>query len=732
LKKLLRPKLKTSWLSIRSLRVRLVVLMSFGATFLLGFLIFSNSIFIDQNTKILQDRLEEYQHIYDISIDSKGALPRSAAIDYSYWDDMVDFVSMSNQEFIDGTLVPMLSTFRANFVEIYAPDKTKVYTNNNLMLSEQELGQYIRHQDFNRLFSSGYLAHFYANTPAGIFEIFGATIVPGEDINHTTPPKGYMFVGQLLDSKYIDSLAKDLSSEVSLILPSNTDNFPLEFEPSTGSFAFKRDILDLNKKLIAQIYVKSTTDGVRQMSKSQSLLAVVNTGSYFFLIIGLMTVLWLWVLRPLDVIYDSLSTKRTEKLNKLIAQNNEFSGVSELLIQNFEFEHALMLEKESVEQKVKQRTMELMQEQARLKASIDSLDSGFMITFMDLTPALFNPALTRLFNLSTRVSSESSDIISEVDDAPSPRPLADVVSTDVLIDRLQEKIGPQFDLGAAVKDCTSNGKSFQANNLEVEGKYLNIRGTAVIQKLTGKTIGSVVLVEDTTAARLLERTRDEFSSITSHELRTPLTVIRGNASTLKLVYGDKLPEESVGMLNDMQIAAERMIELVNQMFSMSNLEQSDTKLDIKLQPVAEVIDKVIEKFSKSARDQGITLSYEGRATQAYFDSNYLFEAIGSVVDNATKYSKGDSISISVIEDGSLASILISDNGVGIDVANQPLLFRKFQQATDNILTRDNSQSAGLSLYIAKLAMKKMGGDIELVKSVQGEGTTFKLSLKLKK
>ena len=71
---------------------------------------------------------------------------------------------------------------------------------------------------------------------------------------------------------------------------------------------------------------------------------------------------------------------------------------------------------------------------------------------------------------------------------------------------------------------------------------------------------------------------------------------------------------------------------------------------------------------------------------------------------------------------------VVDTGIGIDPKNQGLLFHKFQQTTSNILTRDDSRSTGLGLYITKLLTEQMGGKIFLKSSELGKGSVFTFSL----
>ena len=78
-------------------------------------------------------------------------------------------------------------------------------------------------------------------------------------------------------------------------------------------------------------------------------------------------------------------------------------------------------------------------------------------------------------------------------------------------------------------------------------------------------IGAVILLEDITQAKQLQRARDEFFAIASHELRTPLTAIRGNTALVKQYFTDQLKDhpELEEMITDTHSSSIRLIDIVN-------------------------------------------------------------------------------------------------------------------------------------------------------------------------
>jgi signal transduction histidine kinase len=86
------------------------------------------------------------------------------------------------------------------------------------------------------------------------------------------------------------------------------------------------------------------------------------------------------------------------------------------------------------------------------------------------------------------------------------------------------------------------------------------------------------------------------------------------------------------------------------------------------------------------------------------------------------------ITLNATENGDMIKVTVSDTGRGMTVASQQLLFRKFQQASSSILTRDATRGTGLGLYISKMIVEDMGGTISLEESIEGKGTTFSFTV----
>ncbi len=395
-------------------------------------------------------------------------------------------------------------------------------------------------------------------------------------------------------------------------------------------------------------------------------------------------------------------TAETDKQNNVMAAVLVLSDVSALK----EAETQLQRAKRGVEKEVVERTRELQEQRATLKASIDSLSLGFTMVSPDRQRVLItNDAMRRIFKM---------------------RPGWTIGQLDGLL--------PSLDLDAKIQEVLARQRPTTVQELDFSGKVVRILLAPVALADTKQPLGVVMLAEDITEAKVLDRSKDEFFSIASHELRTPLTAIKGNTSML-LQYYDEVLKQHVDMREmvvDVHDSSARLIDIVNDFLDVSRLEQGKLKLD--LGPVA--IDEVVERI---AYEMGVTLKAKdiqlkmkprtlGTLPMVVADKNRLQQVLYNLVGNAAKFTSQGSITIECTAGGKMMEVSVTDTGAGIPAENQKLLFHKFQQAGSSILTRDTTRGTGLGLYISKLLVTGMGGRLILKQSTPGKGSCFAFTL----
>lgn len=406
---------------------------------------------------------------------------------------------------------------------------------------------------------------------------------------------------------------------------------------------------------------------------------------------------------------------KSEKSLMELKQNK--SAMMNLLEDSRELEKQLKLEKESVQKKVEERTKELNIEKQRLFTFLSSIPEGVLVIEKSGVPLFANGTAEKIMGLEMKkfpgvkffeilkVYKAGTNTVYPTEERPSHLALQGKSSTisDIEIDRGGVRI-PLRVAGAPVWDAY--------NKVEY----------------------GIVVFYDITEEVLLNRSKDEFFSIASHELRTPLTAIRGNSAMIKEMYVDKIADRDFeDMVTDIYDGSVRLIGIVNEFLDLSRLEQG--KIDFKKGKVNlfDLVSDVVEEMQTMVDDKKgkVILRNSCERVDVLADKDRLQMVLMNLIGNALKFTEHGSVTISTEKvAGGNITVKVTDTGNGIPLANQPLLFRKFQQAGSSLYTRDTSKGTGLGLYVSSLMLAGMGGKIWLEESVEGKGTVFAFSIPL--
>ena len=379
----------------------------------------------------------------------------------------------------------------------------------------------------------------------------------------------------------------------------------------------------------------------------------------------------------------------------------------------------LRKEKAGVELKVEQRTRELASEHAKLQASINSLPIGFAMTDNDYNIVVMNGIARTIFCPS---SGNHAGITQDIDNHEKCN-----------MKEIERRLKGVLDIEKAISIVAKTGKPYETKDIQLEDIFLHIYITPIVVIVDKKleVLGSVILVENITEEKVLERAKDEFFSIASHELRTPLTAIRGNTSLIKEYFSEQLKDkELIEMIDDIHTSSTRLISVVNDFLNTSRLDQKRMVFKKEEFLVNKAIDDAIKETEGVVTEKKlyVKLVQEDKGLKAIGDVDKLKEVLINLIGNAVKFTKTGGIDVKVAKKNSFIVIAVHDTGSGIAKAQQTLLFRKFQQAESNPLTRDTTQGTGLGLYISRLMMEGMGGQIELGESDVNKGSTFLIKL----
>jgi signal transduction histidine kinase len=227
----------------------------------------------------------------------------------------------------------------------------------------------------------------------------------------------------------------------------------------------------------------------------------------------------------------------------------------------------------------------------------------------------------------------------------------------------------------------------------------------------------------------LERTKSEFLNLASHELRGPITLLRGYLSMIASGALGDLTDQVRQALPVMELKADEMNSLVEQMIEAARLEEGRLELhpvDTDLRELAQRAVDMIRPLADGGHE--LVVDQPSEAIHAVVDPERIGTILGNLLSNAIKYSpRGGKVSCRVRRKGGYGVISVTDEGVGIPAEQMDKLFTRFGR----LVTRDTEHigGTGLGLYLSRELARMHGGDVT-VESEPGQGSTFSLSLPL--
>ena len=253
----------------------------------------------------------------------------------------------------------------------------------------------------------------------------------------------------------------------------------------------------------------------------------------------------------------------------------------------------------------------------------------------------------------------------------------------------------------------------QFNRMFVETMRLRYENVDLVTQLTQQ--------KETAEAANLAKSR--FLAAASHDLRQPIHALNLYLGAFAQI---QLPRQASSMLTKVRQCAHIMDEMFRTLLDISKLDAGAVKTQTSTFALAPMLARVRLEFEPQARVKGLRLSVVRSSAYAKSDPVLVERILRNLVSNAIRYTDRGGVVVGCRIRQGAVRVCVYDSGVGIEPAEQSLVFEEFYQVGNK--ERDRSRGLGLGLAIVERLAKLLDAPVTLV-SRKGQGSLFAFDLK---
>jgi PAS domain S-box-containing protein len=239
----------------------------------------------------------------------------------------------------------------------------------------------------------------------------------------------------------------------------------------------------------------------------------------------------------------------------------------------------------------------------------------------------------------------------------------------------------------------------------------------------GSVLAAVAAFEDITAAKELERLREEWSGVVAHDLRQPLGTISLTAQMLAHATGEA---KLLKYADQIHAAAQRLHRMVGDLMDLSRLDAHRLELVRQRVDVPALVRAVAERVALQTPDRAFDVSILGQVPNVDADPDRIAQVMENLLTNAVKYGKGGTTILTTVscEDGDVV-VAVTNEGRPLTAEELSRIFDRFHRTASAKL--EGIQGVGLGLYITRSLVEAHGGRITAESTPAGQ-TTFRFTL----
>jgi signal transduction histidine kinase len=285
--------------------------------------------------------------------------------DYTYWDDMVNFVHEKNEDWAYFNIVPMMKDYEFDFAFVYDAYFELVYKIGN----SDGLDDLVAPNDVAYLLQKTGSFHWFIRHEGSVYEVFGSTVHPTSDPDQLTTPHGLFLVGNVVSNAYLAKLSSLVEAELML-----------------GDAVLEQEIPDDTYVLTELPLVNIYGNAIGHLHAAQhfDFLALYNnwTKTFLAVLIGCVAIVLLlyhytlvkWVSKPLSIIGEVLSkTMPLSRISGIYKYGKEYKQIGDIIVKNAEQRRDMVRLKEKAEESDRLKTVFLANMSHEIRTPINGI-----------------------------------------------------------------------------------------------------------------------------------------------------------------------------------------------------------------------------------------------------------------------------------------------------------------------------------------------------------------------
>jgi PAS domain S-box-containing protein len=348
-------------------------------------------------------------------------------------------------------------------------------------------------------------------------------------------------------------------------------------------------------------------------------------------------------------------------------------------------------------------------ERARLQAILESAAHAIIFVDRETRYVTANAAASRQLGLEIRPEGGVQQYLDRLH-SPEGEPLAP-----------EQLLATRAMGGEAVTDVELRVRRPDGTEIPVLGSAAPVRGPG------DRITGAVVIFQDISRLKELEKQREEWTSVVAHDLRQPVAAINVYAAALMtLAERGAPPEQTLPRVAHIAAAAEQIERMIGDLLDVSRLGAGRLKLQMTSVDLTLLVQQIVQRLDAVADRNLIQVQVQAPIPRVSADAARLEQVLGNLLSNAAKYgSAGTPIQIAITAAAGEVAVAVSNEGKGIPAEELERVFSRYYRAES---ARSSAvPGLGLGLYVSRELIRAHGGRM-WAESTPGQRTTFSFTL----